>query len=133
MMHNDNTRLNVLRRQDMWETLVTSIQNAILQIKLDPWWEATALAGEVVFGGRFILQWIVSERKKRSYVPTAFWFMSIVGSIILLIYSIHIEKPVLILAFTINTLIYMRNIHLIFRHKKVVVKNMNINMEDKNE
>ena len=102
----------------MWESLVTSIQNAILQIKLDPWWEATALAGEVVFGGRFVLQWIVSEYKKKSYVPTAFWFMSIVGSIILLIYSIHIEKPVLILAFTINTLIYMRNIHLIFRHKK---------------
>jgi lipid-A-disaccharide synthase-like uncharacterized protein len=117
-MFNERARPNVLRRKNMWESLVTSIQNAILQIKLDPWWEATALAGEVVFGGRFVLQWIVSEYKKKSYVPTAFWFMSIVGSIILLIYSIHIEKPVLILAFTINTLIYMRNIHLIFRHKK---------------
>ena len=88
----------------MLEALSNSIQNAILQIKLDPWWEATALAGELVFGGRFILQWIVSEYKKKSYVPTAFWFMSIVGSLILLIYSIHIEKPVLILAFTVNTI-----------------------------
>ena len=105
-------------RPGMFEALSSSIQNAILQIKLDPWWEATALAGELVFGGRFILQWIVSEYKKKSYVPTAFWFMSIVGSLILLIYSIHIEKPVLILAFSVNTLIYVRNIHLIFRHKK---------------
>jgi lipid-A-disaccharide synthase-like uncharacterized protein len=102
----------------MLEALSNSIQNAIMQIKLDPWWEATALAGEVVFGGRFVLQWIVSEYKKKSYIPTAFWFMSIVGSLILLIYSIHIEKPVLILAFSTNTLIYMRNIHLIFKHKK---------------
>ncbi len=103
----------------MLEALSSSIQNAMMQIKLDPWWEATALAGELVFGGRFILQWIVSEYKKKSYVPTAFWFMSIVGSLILLVYSIHIEKPVLILAFSVNTLIYLRNIHLIFRHKKV--------------
>ncbi len=110
--------VNNVWRPDMLEALINSIQNAILQIKLDPWWEATALAGELVFGGRFVLQWIVSEYKKKSYIPTAFWFMSIVGSLILLVYSIHIEKPVLILAFSVNTLIYMRNIHLIFRHKK---------------
>ncbi len=110
--------VNNVWRPDMFEALINSIQNAILQIKLDPWWEATALAGELVFGGRFVLQWIVSEYKKKSYIPTAFWFMSIVGSLILLVYSIHIEKPVLILAFSVNTLIYMRNIHLIFRHKK---------------
>ena len=51
----------------MFEALSNSIQNAIMQIKLDPWWEATALAGELVFGGRFILQWIVSEYKKKCY------------------------------------------------------------------
>ncbi|RKY06121.1 MAG: hypothetical protein DRP66_09450 [Planctomycetota bacterium] len=102
----------------MWESLVNAIQNAILQIKLDPYWEATAFVGEAVFGGRFILQWIVSEYKKKSHVPVAFWYMSILGSIILAAYSIHIEKPVLIAAFTLQIGIYARNLALIKKHRK---------------
>ena len=90
----------------------------ITPIASDPYWEATAFVGEAVFGGRFILQWIVSEYKKRSIVPKAFWYMSVIGSLILLVYSIHIEKPVLILAFTLQIGIYARNLHLIKRTTK---------------
>ncbi len=102
----------------MWDSVVNAIQNAILQIKLDPYWEATAFVGEAVFGGRFILQWIVSEYKKKSHVPVAFWYMSIIGSIILAAYAIHIEKPVLIVAFTLQIGIYTRNLALIKKHRK---------------
>ena len=56
----------------MWDWTAGSIQNAIVQIKVDPWWEATAFVGEAVFGGRFVLQWLVSEHKKKSHVPIAF-------------------------------------------------------------
>ena len=101
----------------MWESFVSSIQNAAMQFKVDPYWECVALAGEVVFGGRFILQWIVSEYKKKSHIPIAFWYMSIIGTLILLAYSIHIEKPVFILAFTLQIGIYARNLMLINKNK----------------
>ncbi len=102
----------------MWESVVNAIQNAILQIKLDPYWEATAFVGEAVFGGRFVLQWIVSEYRKKSHIPIAFWYMSIIGSIILAAYAIHIEKPVLIVAFTLQIGIYTRNLALIKKERK---------------
>ncbi len=102
----------------MWDSLVNAIQNAIMQIKLDPYWELTAFIGEAVFGGRFVLQWLVSEYRKKSHIPIAFWYMSIIGSIILAAYSIHIEKPVLIVAFTLQIGIYTRNLALIKKHRK---------------
>ena len=97
------------------ELMRTYVINPIAK---DPYWEATAFIGEAVFGGRFILQWIVSEIKKKSYIPTAFWYMSVIGSLILLVYSVHIEKPVLILAFALQIGIYCRNLRLIKKHGK---------------
>ena len=73
----------------MIDTVLTGIQNAINQVRIDPYWELTAFVGEAVFGGRFILQWIMSEKKKQSYIPDFFWYMSIVGSMILLAYFVH--------------------------------------------
>ena len=88
------------------------------QILQDPVWATIALVGQVIFAGRFVLQWIVSEYKKRSHVPTAFWFISLLGSAILLCYSVHIKNPIFMLGFSLNTLIYLRNIHLIYNHAK---------------
>ena len=102
----------------MLDSVANAIRNAIMQFKLDPYWELTAFVGEAIFGGRFILQWIVSEYKKKSHVPVPFWYMSIIGSIILAAYSIHIEKPVLIAAFTLQIGIYARNLVLIKKHRK---------------
>ncbi|MHC4635980.1 MAG: lipid-A-disaccharide synthase N-terminal domain-containing protein [Planctomycetota bacterium] len=84
----------------------------------EPVWTTVGFVGQAVFGGRFILQWIVSEYKKKSHVPTSFWFMSLVGSIILLVYSIHRHEPIFILGFSLNMLIYIRNIHFIFKHSR---------------
>ena len=101
----------------MFDSIIEFFKSAITeQIVEDPVWATAAFVGQVVFGGRFILQWIVSEYKKRSHVPTAFWFMSLAGSLILLSYSVHIKNPVLMLGFSLNTLIYLRNIHLIYKH-----------------
>jgi lipid-A-disaccharide synthase-like uncharacterized protein len=82
----------------------------------DPVWTTVALVGQVIFASRFVLQWIISEYKRRSHVPTAFWFISLAGSLILLCYSVHIMNPVFILGFAVSSLIYVRNIHLIYRH-----------------
>ncbi len=103
----------------MLDSIIEFFKSAITeQIVEDPVWATTALIGQVIFGGRFILQWIVSEYKKRSHVPTAFWFMSLAGSLILLSYSVHIKNPVFMLGFSLNTLIYLRNLHLIYKHAK---------------
>ena len=103
----------------MFNSIIEFFKSAITeQIVDDPVWATVALVGQVIFGGRFILQWIVSEYKRRSHVPTAFWFMSLAGSLILLGYSVHIKNPIFMLAFSLNTLIYVRNLHLIYKHAK---------------
>ena len=94
------------------------LQRMIQEITAEPVWGIIGFLGQAVFGTRFILQWIVSEYKKKSHVPTAFWFLSLLGSFILLVYSIHREEPVFILGFSLNTFIYMRNIHLIYTNSK---------------
>ena len=101
----------------MFDSIIEFLKSAITeQIVDDPVWATIALVGQVIFGGRFLLQWIVSEYKKKSHVPTAFWFISLIGSLILLSYSIHIKNPIFMLGFSLNTLIYLRNIHLIYKH-----------------
>lgn len=103
----------------MFDSIIEFFKSAITeQIVEDPIWATIAFIGQMVFGGRFILQWIVSEFKKRSHVPTAFWYMSLVGSLILLSYSIHMKNPVFMLGFSLNTLIYLRNLHLIYKHAR---------------
>ena len=103
----------------MFDSIIEFFKSSITeQIVCDPFWATLALIGQVVFGGRFVLQWIVSEYKKQSHVPTAFWFVSVAGSLILLIYSIHIKNPIFMLGFSLNTLIYLRNLHLIYKHPK---------------
>jgi lipid-A-disaccharide synthase-like uncharacterized protein len=103
----------------MFSSAIEFLKSAIMeQVIEDPIWATIALVGQVIFGGRFILQWIVSEYKRRSHVPVAFWFMSLAGSLILLTYSIHIKNPIFMLAFSLNTFIYLRNLHLIYKHAK---------------
>ena len=103
----------------MLNSIIEFFKSAISeQIVGDPIWATMALVGQFIFGARFILQWIASEYKKKSHVPTAFWFISLVGSLILLSYAIHIKNPIFMLGFSLNTLIYIRNLHLIYKHSK---------------
>ena len=99
----------------IYEFFKTAIEQQIIG---DPIWATVALIGQVVFAGRFILQWLVSEYKKKSHIPVSFWYMSIVGSIILLIYSIHIKNPIFMISFSLNTIIYVRNLHLLHLEAK---------------
>ena len=94
------------------------LESFIKELSQEPIWTSIGFVGQVTFGGRFILQWIVSEYKKKSHIPVAFWFLSLMGSLILLVYSIHRTEPIFILGFSINTLIYIRNLHLIYKHKQ---------------
>ena len=81
-------------------------------------WTAFGFLGQCFFGSRFIVQWLASERRKESYVPVIFWYFSLFGGILLLIYSIHRKDPVFILGQSTGVLIYARNLYFIYRKKK---------------
>lgn len=103
----------------MFDSIIEFFKSVIMeQIVRDPVWSMVALIGQAIFASRFILQWIVSEYRRRSHVPTAFWFISLAGSLILLSYSVHIKNPIFMLGFSLSTLIYLRNLHLIYKHAK---------------
>jgi lipid-A-disaccharide synthase-like uncharacterized protein len=81
-------------------------------------WVIIGFCGQAFFSARFIIQWIVSERAKKSIVPTAFWLFSIGGGATLLAYSIYREDPVFIAGQGAGLLIYARNIQFILKHRK---------------
>lgn len=72
---------------------------------------------QVVFTGRFIYQWIYSERKKSSELPLGFWILSISGSLLIMIYAILRKDPVLLTGHIFGSFVYIRNIFLIKKSK----------------
>ena len=80
-------------------------------------WLAFGLAAQLLFAARFLVQWISSERAGQSVVPMAFWFFSIGGGLMTLIYGIAKREPVIILGQAVSTIIYVRNIMLIVKNR----------------
>lgn len=80
-------------------------------------WIAVGFAGQLLFSARFIVQWVLSERKGRSYIPMAFWYFSIAGGMTLLAYAIHRQDPVFIAGQAFGLIIYLRNLTLIARER----------------
>ena len=81
-------------------------------------WLVIGLIGQTCFFMRFIVQWIYSERQKRSVIPIAFWYFSLGGAAIILTYAIHRQDPVFILGQSGGFLIYTRNLVLLGREKR---------------
>ena len=81
-------------------------------------WLLIGLAGNTLFFSRFMVQWIASERAGQSYMPNAFWWLSIAGSIVLLLYAIHRRDPVFTLAYLPNCIVYVRNLMLIRKRER---------------
>ncbi len=84
-------------------------------------WLVLGFAGQVAFSGRFVVQWLASERQGRSVVPVSFWLLSIVGSLLLLVYAVHRRDPVFVLGQSLGVFIYLRNLHLIRREARSAV------------
>ena len=81
-------------------------------------WEIVGFLGLIVFSSRFVVQWIESERRKESVIPVSFWYLSIVGSLLLLSYALVRRDPVFILSYLFNGVIYVRNLYLIHRNRR---------------
>jgi lipid-A-disaccharide synthase-like uncharacterized protein len=85
------------------------------------WWVVVGLAGQMMFSARFIIQWLTSERAQRSVIPTAFWWFSLAGGVILFAYAVHRRDPVFILGQSTGLLIYSRNLWLIRAEKRAAL------------
>jgi len=86
---------------------------------VDSWWGVGlalfGLAAQAVFMSRMLVQWIVSERARASVVPVSFWWLSILGAAMLLVYGVLREDIVIILAQAFGFVVYARNLWLIHR------------------
>lgn len=92
-----------------------------VETSADALWVIVGLLGQLMFTGRFIVQWIASEKAGRSVVPIAFWYFSILGGLIVLAYGLRKLDPVIILGQLPGTVIYSRNLWLIYKEKRRVV------------
>ncbi|WP_322616458.1 lipid-A-disaccharide synthase N-terminal domain-containing protein [Pseudomonas sp. BIC9C] len=90
-----------------------------MMVSRETLWLIVGFAGQVAFTGRFVLQWLYSEYKKRSVIPTNFWYLSIVGSTLLLAYAIYRQDPVFIAGQAFGSLVYFRNLQLIAKSRSV--------------
>ncbi len=93
-------------------TLLAVIFNVSTPIGL--LWVSVGLLGQLLFTGRMIVQWLVSEKSRRSVVPPLFWWLSLIGSMMLLTYFLWRRDIVGILGQGIGFAIYVRNLHLIY-------------------
>ena len=81
-------------------------------------WIMVGLGGQLMFMMRFLIQWIVSEKARKSVIPVSFWWFSIAGAAILLAYAIYRLDPVFILGQSLGFFIYTRNLWLIYAEGK---------------
>lgn len=80
-------------------------------------WLAIGLLGQGIFSARFIIQWLVSEKEKKSVIPVAFWYLSLLGGVTLLLYALYKRDPVFIIGQFSGIFIYSRNLFLIHRER----------------
>ncbi len=98
--------------QDFFGNLIENLQGRVT------FWTLFGLTANLLFASRFVVQWYVSEKLKRSVIPVQFWYISIVGSLMMLVYSIYLGKVPLILGFLFPTVIYIRNLILLKKNQK---------------
>ena len=80
------------------------------------WLLALGIVSQLIFTLRFIFQWIISEKNKFSQLPNTFWILSIVGSVLILIYSIFRKDPILFIGHAFGIIIYCRNLIILKNH-----------------
>jgi lipid-A-disaccharide synthase-like uncharacterized protein len=80
-------------------------------------WVTIGFVGQGLFFTRWIMQWFKSEREGESTIPISFWYLSLVGGLITLTYAIYRRDPVFIAGQSIGSLVYIRNLMLLYRNK----------------
>ena len=91
--------------------------NQVMELLRHPW-AVIGILGQMLFFSRWLIQWVAAERKKVSYVPLSFWYISLGGGVILFVYAAHRHDPVFMLGQLVGIGNYVRNIMLITRQPK---------------
>ncbi len=81
------------------------------------WWVVLGFIAQILFTGRFLVQWLASERQGKMVIPIAFWFFSIGGGVLLLIYALHRKDPVFIAGQGFGVFVYARNLYFELRDR----------------
>lgn len=89
-----------------------------MDIDIDKTWLVIGLIGQGLFSARFFVQWLQSEKVKKSVIPSAFWYFSMAGGMTLLAYAIHRRDPVFIIGQGTGLIIYFRNLQFLWRDRK---------------
>ncbi len=82
-------------------------------------WLTIGLGAQLMFSMRFLIQWISSEKARKSVMPVAFWWFSIIGGLLLLAYGLYRGEPVIILGQTFGIVVYARNLWLIYAERRI--------------
>ena len=101
---------------DLWHALGGYFYDVFVQ-RLD-WWAYIGIIAQALFTGRFVVQWLASEKAGRSVIPFSFWLLSIGGGVLLLIYALYRRDPVFILGQAFGVLIYLRNLTFVLRERR---------------
>ena len=91
----------------------------VMTITIEHIWLAIGFLGQGLFFGRWVVQWIASEKKAESQVPISFWYMSLIGGLITLAYAIYRRDPVFIAGQGAGLIVYSRNLYLIYRARQI--------------
>ncbi|NLI75704.1 MAG: hypothetical protein GX442_04590 [Candidatus Riflebacteria bacterium] len=81
-------------------------------------WVLFGFVGQAMFFMRFFVQWIESERQKKSVIPVSFWYFSLLGTSMLALYALHRKDPVFLVGQSLGFFIYIRNLMLIRKEQK---------------
>ncbi|MDR3618272.1 MAG: lipid-A-disaccharide synthase N-terminal domain-containing protein [Paludisphaera borealis] len=81
-------------------------------------WLTVGFVGQGFFTARFLVQWLASEKERAVVVPSAFWWLSIVGGAALLSYAVHRRDPVIIVGQSMGLFVYARNLMLEEKRRK---------------
>lgn len=81
------------------------------------WLVLVGYIGQALFTMRFVVQWIASERARKSVIPVAFWFFSIGGGLLLFAYALMVKDPVFIIGQGFGVFVYLRNLYFVYREK----------------
>jgi lipid-A-disaccharide synthase-like uncharacterized protein len=89
-----------------------------MDFDIDGGWLVVGFLGQALFSARFIVQWLSSEKLKKSVIPRTFWYFSVAGGATLLAYAIHRRDPVFIVGQAAGLFIYARNLQFLWRERR---------------
>jgi lipid-A-disaccharide synthase-like uncharacterized protein len=79
-------------------------------------WLGVGVLGQSIWSSRFIVQWHLTERARRSHFPQAFWWISLSGNVLLLAYAVRVGDPVWIAGLCLGPVVQVRNLMISHAH-----------------